>query len=187
MAWVWSYTRESLKFGAKFDYEASAPMANIEHLSSRRLDETTIPVYKSRSPLRRFMNYHCPPLGGEPVADAVWKKIILKFVPKERIQFYPIRLIAGGEICDNYMWVIPFDRVTCIDLNKSNVVRKIERDDLTMIFLVKDIVHYPNCLGGLHLARDRQKETHLLVSDELKEALSATGETGAFYRPEEVI
>ena len=37
-----------------------------------------------------------------------------------------------------------------------------------------------------HLARDEQQLSHVLVSDELRDALAATGESGMFAQPESV-
>ena len=97
-----------------------------------------------------------------------------------------MRLIARGEICDNFMWFIPFDRVRCIDLEKSDIRRKIVKPDITYLSEVRKYVHKAACLGNKHLARDEQKESHLLVSNELRDALAATGESSMFIQPEDI-
>jgi hypothetical protein len=189
MAWVWDFPREHEKWGADVDHIASAPLLMTEDGSDKPIDTKLRPVYRSRSGIKRFKQLHSPPMSTSIAVDELWKSIILKYVPADRIQFLPIRLIARGEICDDFMWLIPFDRVICIDKEKSEITRKREKPDLnlTLIYGVKKFVHFPNCLGKLHLARDAQMLSHVLVSDELKEALSATGQDSVFYRPEDVI
>lgn len=181
MVWTWQLPKEILEFGADYDYDASQPATSYEHFAEAPVNPDLRPVFRSRSGLKRFKALHCPPISRQPVVDAVWRDIIRQFVPEDRIQFLPIRLIARGEICDDFMYAIPFDRRLCIDAKRSNVGRKIEKEDLTLIFSVNTIVHHPNCLQGSHMARDLQINTHLVVSDELREALAATGEDSVFW------
>ncbi len=188
MAWVWQYPVEDgdLVLDATIDYDASAPMAGHEHLSDVPINKAFLPVLRSRSSSKHFKKYHCPPMGAYKAIDKLWQSIILIYVPADRIQFLPMRLIARGEICDDFMWFIPFDRVRCIDLEKSDIRRKIIKGDLTMLFDVRKYVHKPNCLGRLHLARDEQQRGHLLVSNELRDALAETGESSMFIQPEDI-
>lgn len=184
--WVWDWPREGLEFGASFDHLASAPHTFTLGFNDAPVDTAIRPVFKSRSSLKRFKQLHSPPLSACVAVDDLWKSIVEKFVPPDRIQFLPIRLIARGEVCDDLYWMLPFDRVICIDKNKSEITRKLEKPDKTLIFGVRTFVHLPNCLGGLHLARDSQMLSHLLVSEELKNELASTGQDSVFYRPEEV-
>jgi len=183
MEWIWSIPKLRSEFGADFDYDASRPASNLNIFSDKPVDPMLRPVYRSRSGVKRFKGLHCPPFSHQPVVDAVWRDIILRFVPAERVQFLPVRLIARGETNDDYMWVIPFDRRICIDATRSNVRRKIEKDGLTMIFAVSDIVHHPDCLAGSHLARDPQLPSYIVVSDALKNALCEVGDEGVFRNP----
>ena len=187
MAWVWSFPDDHLDWDATIDYSASKPLSGVEYLSDVPIDfGKNMPVYKTDESLKRFERYHCPPFGGEPVVDKVWKEIILRFVPANRIQFHPVRLVAKDGISEDFMWVIPFDRVRCIDLQKSDILDKIERPDITLIYSVRKYVHKEGCLGPFHLARDEQKEVHLMVSDDLKGALADTGEKSMFFKPEDL-
>jgi len=180
--------KEYLDFGADIDYPASAPMHGTEYLGNERLDPATNrPVFRSRTGLKKFKKLHCPPIYVTPAVDAVWRDIILKFVPEDRVQFLPIRLIARGEVCDDYFWPIVMDRVFCIDPERSEITRKLQDETRFIIFGVRKFVHIPDCLGSLHLARDARMNSHLLVSDELKEALAATGEGSMFFRPEDIV
>jgi hypothetical protein len=188
MAWVWGFSDESDTWGADIDYKLSAPFTEVDAMADGPVDPFKgRPTFKSRTGLKRFKASHCPPIGIRTVVDSVWRDIILKFVPAERIQFLPIRLIARGELCDDYMWVIPFDRVNCIDVQKSDISRKLEKNGKTMIFGVRKFAHIEGCLGLLHLARDEQLRDHMVLSDHLKRALSATGEHSMFRQPEDVI
>ena len=186
MAWVWWRPRETSVSDARFDKDASGRVTGHEVYSEWPVDFTRRPVFRSEDPVRRYKALHCPPFDSGPVVDDTWRKIVLEFVPGDRIQFLPVRLIAGEETCDDFMFAIPFDRVICIDVERSKIVRKIERLDKTTIFSVDRFVHYEDCLNGLHMAHDLQMSTHLVVSDALKEALSETGQDNVFYRPEEL-
>ena len=186
MVWVWSRPRENDEWGANIDYDLSAPVTGVEYLSDKPVNTELRPTFKSNTSLKKFKKLHCPPIDTMQTVDALWKSIILKFVPQERVQFLPIRLIARGEICEDFMWVIPFDRVFSIDKQKSDITQKRELPDKTLIFGVRTFVHLPNCMGNLHLARDKEMPTHMLVSNELKDALSATGQSSPFFRAEEV-
>jgi hypothetical protein len=185
VAWVWDFPKAHEDFSADIDYEASAPMTSTEYLSDKPVDPDFRPVFRSRASMTRFKRYHCPPIWVAPAVDAVWRDIILKFVPPDRIQFLPLRLIARGDVCDNFMWVIPFDRVICVDAEQSEVTRGIQKPDRTIIYGVRKVIHKSDCLGSLHLARDKQMKSQMLVSSELRDALAATGEYDMFYKPEE--
>lgn len=181
MVWIWRDPEETLEFGADYDYVASRPATSHEEFAETPVNPNLRPVFRSRSGLRRFKAMHCPPFNRQPVVDAVWRDIIKQFVPEDRIQFLPVRLIARGEVCDDFMFAIPFDRRLCIDAKRSNVRRKIEKEDLTIIFSVGDIVHHPDCLQGSHMARDPQLSSYIVISDELRNALAATGEDSVFW------
>lgn len=188
MAWVWHFPKETAEWGADIDYLASAPMSGSEFLQSKWLDPAIHrPIFRSRTGLRKFKKFHCPPIGFSPAIDAIWRDIILQFVPEDRVQFLPVRLIARGEICDDYFWPIVMDRVYCIDPDRSEITNKIQDENRFIIFGVRKFVHILDCLGSLHLARDARMSTHLVISDELKDALAATGEGSMFYRPEDIV
>jgi hypothetical protein len=187
MAWVWTDPIEYLDMSANMDYEASGPNAAYVYLRNQRVDPAVCrPIFRTRSKLEKFTRLHCPPIHVTPAVDAVWRDIILKFVPEDRVQFLPIRLIARGEVCDDYFWPIVMDRVFCIDPEKSTITQQLRKGEKHFIFGVSKFVHIPGCLGELHLARDARMDSHLLVSDKLKEALAATGEDSMFHRPEDI-
>lgn len=184
--WIWDVPRRHQNLVANIDYLASDAATGNEFFSNVPVNPTLRPIYRSRNALRRFKELHSPPIEVAPAVDQLWKEIILSFVPQDRVQFLPIRLIARDETCDDYFMLIAHDRVRAVDLEKSEITRKLEKPGITLIFGMKNIVLQPDGLGGLHLARDEQS-LHLLVSDDLKQALSATGQDSVFYRPEDVV
>ena len=186
MCWLWTTDTDYLTWGADIDYGATYPMGGDEALSDTPVDPNSgTPLYRSNSGLKRFRKFHSPPFSPGIVVDKLWQDIILKFVPADRVQFYPVRLIARGEATEEFAWVIPFDRVRCIDMEHSEILDKTEKPGFLYIWKLGKFYHIPGCLGGLHLARDEYKLHHLLVSDELKAALEATGAGNLFHKPEE--
>jgi hypothetical protein len=187
MAWIWLNPIEDDSWRAEFDDDSSLPILGSDYLSDSPMSiRSVLPVYRSGTSIEKFKSLHCPPFGTAPVVDAVWKSIISEFVPESRIQFISVKLISGEFETDKFSWAIPFDRVNCIDLQKSKFSSKIETQDTTLIFGVEQIRHLRNCMGSAHLARDTHDIGHLLVSDQLKNALSETGEDSMFYRPEDM-
>ena len=187
MAWVWHYTPEFGFARAEIDYLACEPMTGADALSETPLGANLPrPIFRARAKLARFLKYHCPPIGEHPVVDRAWQEIILRFVPAGRVQFFPVRLIAKDGENDDYSWVIPFDRVRCIDVKRSKITAKVEKPDITLIFRADEYVHKGGCLGNGHLARDEQQPSHMVLSDRLRDALAATGESSMFYQPEDV-
>ncbi|PZF75502.1 hypothetical protein DK847_18485 [Aestuariivirga litoralis] len=94
-------------------------------------------------------------------------------------------MIARGGICDDFSVMIPFDRVVGIDKHRSDISRMIDNEHGTHIFAIKKLVLRPGCLGELHMARDKQMDSMLLVSDKLMEALSGTGQDSCFSSVDE--
>jgi len=89
MTWPWETVIED--WGADFDYDASAPSCGTELYSTAPIPEGSVnPIFKSRVSIERFRKLHCPPFGADIVVGRTWEKIILDFVPRDRIQFYPV-------------------------------------------------------------------------------------------------
>lgn len=186
MVWIWGSPRETADFGA-IDYGFD-PIPNVKGLTkfaSERITINTRATFKSRNSASRFTALHAPPTSTTVTIDRTWQDIILAFVPRDRVQFLPARIIARGENCDDFSVLIPFDRVIGIDKRRSEIQRIIENEHGTHIFSIKKLVLLPECLGNLHLARDKQMDSMLFVSNELKEALSATGQDSCFYSVDE--
>lgn len=185
MAWVWYDRVDTRHSPAKFDYDS--PVQTVDALSSTPLDSSRgKPIFRARSSLAKFETFHCPPTDGPPAVDEVWQRIILSFVPNDLVQFYPISLIGRDGTSDKFSWVIPFSRVRCIDPERSDVKVKTEKPDITLVIYCSYYVHHTDCLGDLNLARDEQQLTHMVLSDQLRDALAATGESSMFYKPEDL-
>ena len=183
MAWVW-WDRYS---GFKLRFESKSPI----HISDVwRLREKDVGqrrgLYRANVTVSKLERTHCPYVEGNkpPVVDDVWKAIIRDFVPKERVSFIPLDIQCKDGISDRYWWVNAHDSVRCIDPDRSDIYSKIEKPDITLIFGADLYIHHDNCLGDKHLAYDEQMSTHLVLSDALRDALAATGESSMFFRAE---
>lgn len=187
MVWIWRSPRETLDFGAvDYGFDPQPEVKGFTKFAREPITIATRGIFRSRNSLKRFKSLHAPPTSTTITVDDLWKNIVLDFVPADRIQFIPARITGrGGETCDDFFVMIPFDRVIGIDKHKSEIRRMIENEHGTHIFSIKKLVLLPDCLGDLHLARDKQMDSMLLVSDALKEALSATGQDSPFYSVEE--
>jgi hypothetical protein len=185
MPWVWrSPTDEDLPFGY---FNEGFPIESRGPLSDRPLPKYERDViYKYRSKLARVEEFHAPSVCGQPIVDATWQNIISKFVPANLVQFYPVIVKARDGISQRYSFVIPFARVQCIDINRSEIFDKTEINNNIYIRSHGRLVYRKGCLGGYHLVREQQLITQILLSDELQSALLAEGgDERWFYRPEE--
>ncbi len=185
MTWVWYF--QSGANAAEFDYKSPIPV--YETFWGRPLDPARGPARfrAHHSYFSDLQALHCPPVNeGPPLVDDVWRKIIRKFSPEDRIQFYPATIRSKAYHIEKYSWIIPFDRVRCIDINRSHVTSKIDKPNITLIYSCDFYVHIPSCLGTSHIARDEQQTGHLIVSDQLHDALAETGEASMFYRPQDL-
>lgn len=185
MAWVW-YDRLDTSFQpATFDY--GSPVTPVDAMTSVPIEESRgRPVLRARSNLINFESLHCPPTGNPPAVDDTWQEIILKFVPQEFVQFYPITLVARDGTTNKFSWVLPLSRVRCIDPERSDVASAVEGGNVLHIISCNFYVHFEHCLGTIHLARDEQQLNHIVLSDELRTALAVTGESSMFFRPGDV-
>lgn len=186
MVWIWNYPRETQDFGSVFyGFDPDPQVKGLAEFSAEKITVSTRAIFKSRYSLKRFKALHAPPTSTIIAVDGIWREILRSYVSDNQIQFIPAHIIARGETCDDYSVMIPFDRVVGIDKQNSEIRRMIENERGVHIFSIKKLVLKQNCLGSLHLARDVQMSSLLLVSDELKEALSATGQDSCFYSIDE--
>lgn len=185
MAWVW-YGRLDTSFPPAEIDERSPVHPSAFRSFERAPLALGIPIFKMRASLKPVEQLHCPPVGVPPAIDADWQRIILKYVPADLVQFYPIKIACRDGTSEKFSLVLPLAKVRCIDPQRSDVTSKVERDDITLIFGCDFYVHHPHCLFGNHLARDEQKTSHIVVSDELRDALASTGESSMFYQPEDL-
>jgi hypothetical protein len=184
MVWIWDWPREPVDLDADFyGFEPDPDVKGLPQFATAPLPPGTRAILKSRYSLKRFQGLHNLPVL-EVTVDRLWRDIVLKFVPPDRVQFVPAHLTARGKPCDDFFVMLPFDRVIGIDKHRSAISSMIENEHGTHIYGIERLVLLPNCLGGLHLARDKQIVTMLYVSDELRNALAATGQDSAFFTVE---
>ncbi|SFU06680.1 hypothetical protein SAMN05518861_111124 [Mesorhizobium sp. YR577] len=185
MAWVWYGRLDTAYRPAEVDDGSPVHPAQFKSFERAPLTLGT-PAFKIKAPLKSVEKLHCPPVGLPPAVDVVWQQIILNYVPQDLVQFIPIRINCRDGTSERYSLVLPLAPVRCIDPERSDVTSKIEREDTTLIFGCDFYVHHPDCLNGNHLARDEQKPSHIVISNELRDALAATGESSMFYQPEDL-
>lgn len=185
MVWIWDMPREYYDVDADFyGFEPDPDVRGLPQFARESLPPGTRAIFKSRYSLKHFTKLHNPPVSPVSV-DRLWRDIVLQFVPPDQVQFVPARITARGQPCDDFFVMLPFDRVIGIDKHRSAISDMLETEQGTKIFGIEKVVLLPNCLGGLHLARDNQAVTFLYVSDELRNALAATGQDSPFYTVEE--
>jgi hypothetical protein len=185
MTWVWQWTTYADVPTANIDYLASAPhYSSIEFHDPESFPPPTIPLFKTRGKLDKFVNLHCPPIGTDPVVDDLWQSIIRRFAGQKQVGFLPIQLNGRNGTTRKFSWVVCFNEVECIDPNKSKI-RWLNKRTKT-VRDVDEFVHVNGCLGKLHIARDKLDAKHIVISDELHDALAETGESAMFFRPEDV-
>jgi hypothetical protein len=179
--WTWYFSTEEDIY-AEFDYDASAPLNSSDYLSATRIRTDLCAVYRSRNRVSEISKFHCPQIDTSPIIDDVWRRIILKFVPPDKVQFLSVKIYAKDGMIDKYMWVVPFARVSCLDLKKSKIGSLVKgTNGESIAFRVKRFIAKDNCLSDNHLARDLHDHSFILVSNELRDALADTGEESMFY------
>lgn len=184
--WFWYFSTHH-EIDAELDSGVSSKIPPSGYLSNTRLPDSVIPAYRSKNLKSEIEIFHCPQIDTAPIVDSVWKNIIEKFVPDHLVQFLPIKVHARDGIIEKYMWVIPFLRVSCLDIERSRIGSLLSAPDGEMIaFRVRRFISRNNCLQEYHLARDIHAHTFMIVSNELKEALSETGENSMFFSEETI-
>jgi hypothetical protein len=173
---------------AEIDYKSSAPLNETECMGLERVPITdTLHTYKTRAALSRFTKLHCPPIGTSPKVDDVWQEIIEHYVNPDDIQFLPIRLKARDGETLKFKMIIPLVGMELIDVQASKIRSKtIGLDGSLIVFDVDEFSYLPNCLLGKHLAMDKHLSGHIVISDELRNALAETGEDSMFFRAEDI-
>lgn len=186
MTWIWYTPPSNVSWYADYDTKQDTSKPWPDYFpDSPLIGDYATPRYKTRRSLKKFRALHCPPIGIQPVVDECWRNIILRYVPENRVQFIRVRLNAPDGYTEEYSWVLPFDKVLCIDRANSIIPKLVDYGESINIMQIDRVVHFPRCMGGFHLARDAQMRRHIVVSDELRDALAATGEEVVFWRPEE--
>jgi hypothetical protein len=185
MAWVWHWSMYPDVPEANIDYKASAPIySSIGFHDFGNFPSKKVPLFKTRGKLDKFVNLHCPPIGTDPVVDDLWQSIIRRFAGPKHVGFLPIQLNGRNGTTRKFSWVVCFDEVECIDAKKSKIRWQNKRSKI--VDEIDEFVHVNGCLGELHIARDKLDAKHIVISEELHDALADTGESAMFFRPKDV-
>lgn len=124
-----------------------------------------------------------PNLVSCPLVDKKLQEIIKLFVGLE-VQFVPTLVRTKDADVFRFSYARPLVEKRCVDLERTKVDHWIIPNEA---FVYADFLAFkPDCLDGKHLVRDTYT-SHVVVSDELKDALMATGDKALrFERPEDL-
>ncbi len=178
--WVSEDFEASTVQGYRFRYDPASDPKIFPHPSKWKGKA----VFGVRFGPKRVEALSCLP--PTPLIDDKLRKIVRKFVPDDEVFFYPSELhMRGGEITPRFKVLIPLISHICIDEEQCEGIGRFEHS-LDHVSGWRTAKHLPNCLKGHHMVRDLIYPGHIVISDELKTALEATGDPGlAFHRIEE--
>jgi hypothetical protein len=187
MAWIWT-SPPSEQTSVWVDYDdKNSSFKSSDVLSDRLLpaDAGTPILRVKRWKMDRIRAFRClPTTASAPVIHREFVDLISRYAGPDEVQFYPVLVKTFDDVSGDYSFVIPFNRVVCTDVEKSKIRLWIIPGKMGHGF--EKIVHHPNCLRDFAIARDECFE-HVLVSNELREALLATGDKGlAFSEPQDM-
>ena len=192
--WVWEATwqdEDQMPVWAEYDdlnstVDSADLMFNEDTLSHPR-DWTGKAILRCRFGLKRINSLSClPNTNASPLIDRLLQKTLLEYVGNDRVYFYPAEVKARDGITNKFNFAIPLLSVTCIDLENTKGAGRFEHSEPNELWGFRTAKHLPHCLGGNHFVRDKVYTPHVVVSDELKTALLASGDPGlAFHKIEE--
>ncbi|MCZ8181648.1 MAG: hypothetical protein O9322_01645 [Beijerinckiaceae bacterium] len=185
--WIWWGVPEHGIERAQLDYDTyigkQYPVLTVKRVPDGALG---CPVFVTSSSSSKFENRRCPPVSNGIVIDKTFVEIILSFENKEFVQFYPIKIKAGGIYVNDYFFIFVNTHVNCIDYQSMGEEKIVYFDENPIVMEARQFKHLKGCLGGRHIARECLHPSHLIVSNDLKNALVATGEPLDFRQPEQV-
>lgn len=131
MAWVW-YDRFDTRFGPA-DIDPKSPVRPEDLFSLRRPSPPMgTPVFRVNTTVAMFEKFHCPPVLATTAIDPEWQRIILGYVPKDLVQFYPIKVTCRDGVSNKYSILLVFAQVKCIDPERSDITSSKQLGDLIM-------------------------------------------------------
>jgi hypothetical protein len=118
-----------------------------------------------------------------PLVDDILGEIITQFAG-DGVQFLPVTVRTKYGDVIGFHYARPLIGLPCVDLEKSDIASWVLPGKIIMD--ARLLVFNPSCLGSRHLARDMYTD-HVVVSEQLRDALLAVGDDGLkFERPEEI-
>ena len=186
MVWIWVNPDEDrVPVWADYDDRRSG-LDGSEVLDGKRLppDSGNAIFCTEQFGSRKVRSLHClPTTGSAPVIDEELRKIIVRVAGPDEVQFYPVSVDTVDGRVEGYSFVIPLNRITCTDLQKSVITAWTVPNKYAYGY--RSLRLLPNCLNGLAIARDDVTNV-IVVSDALRDALVETKDKGlAFTWPEE--
>jgi hypothetical protein len=112
------------------------------------------------------------------------RNLISKFIPDESgiVQFYPFEIITRDGTLHEHFALIPLNEVLCTDVDRSDITTWMIPKSCAIGY--RSLVHLPNCLGNLPIARD-SVTGNVVISDDFKTFLEMTKESGLYFvKPE---
>lgn len=118
-----------------------------------------------------------------PLVGPKIREVLLRMAPEE-CQFIDTRIIASDGETRDYMFLVVTAKVFGLDHEQSQY-SFVHGTDAIMGFT--KLRYLEGVLGDLHIARDKEYTSNLLISKELHDAFIEAGIRGVgFYRPEEL-
>ncbi len=189
MVWLWvSPLNEVGGVYAEYDDVRSlVPSSDITYapsLKNTRQDQIVLVIRKLRN-MAVLDRHHClPGSNAAPLVDKTIKPILEKFAPGA-IEFVPVTVLAKGLEIKRFSFARPLTVLDCLDMEQSEINYTLKIGNVVTVHDYGELVLKPNCLGEHHLARLRTPK-FTMVSEELKQALEATGDPGIdFEKPKD--
>lgn len=185
-AWIWTLPPEAnaLPFA---DYEHRSIIGSAEIITTRWISEPqpgAVEVLLSQTNAARLESVGCLPSSARcPLLDKTLASIVRRFAI-EVLQLVPVVVRTKDAEVTRYSYARPLVSLPCLDAEKSDIDDWIIPGEIIMD--ARLLVFTQDCLGPHHFARDSYT-SHVVVSEDLKNALLATGDKGLYFcRPEDV-
>ena len=166
------------------EYDRASSPDRFLFLKSRSLDDLPQATIRFRARvhwLRKFDSLaHSARI---PLVSQLFAAVLSRVCPND-VQLFPAIVSAADAEFSDYSLVNATREVAAVDYSESSVVY-FPGTDFVMKF--NRLSHLPGVFDGVHIARERDYPSHLLISESLAGELLRMNATGLkFIRPEEV-
>jgi hypothetical protein len=148
------------------------------------VEDSDVTVLLKRTSKIRLAGLHCLPNAVRaPLVDKTIASILKQYARGD-MQLVPVTVVLRDGDCFDYSYARPLIEAPCLDLDKSEIEDWIVPGK--RILDARRLVFAEDCLGTKDFIRETYTG-HVVVSEKLKNALTATGDRGLnFKRPEEM-
>jgi hypothetical protein len=183
--WEFSMDERLPKTSGMYDYKNSS-FISADVLSPQLLERSkgTAIFRFPRWSLKALRSLHCPPVIETQIVDQTIIEIIRRFSSDEEVSFYPVECVCKDGVCHDYSFVVPRHRLRCVDLEQSIVEVEIShgiKGPRPYIQAWDHLILRPDCLEGRHIAREDYLAGRIIVSEALKDALSALDDPSLYF------